>query len=240
MELGDVAVVTGAAGDIGAAICRRLAADGATVWALDRRAGQAASIQVDVTDSGAVDAAFARIEEREGRIDALVNAAGGPGGARHGLDEVSDQDWHAVTALNLDGVFHCTRAAVRAMKRAGGGSIVNISSGAGRTYSRTGVQAYAAAKAGVIGFTRQVARELGPAGIRVNCVAPGLIWAAPTRIEWERMSEAARERHLEGVALGRVGEPDDIAGPVAFFLSDDARYVTGQTISVDGGAVMLG
>ncbi|WP_157249266.1 SDR family NAD(P)-dependent oxidoreductase [Nonomuraea typhae] len=238
-----VAVVTGAAGEIGQAICGALLSRGARVWALDLREvplDGAVRRHLDVTDSRGVSQVFEEIEAVEERIDFLVNCAGGPGGPRAPVDQVSDEAWRAVVALNLDGVFYCSRAAAGAMKRAGRGAIVNISSGAGRTTSRTGVQAYAAAKAGVIGFTRQLARELGPAGIRVNCVAPGLILADPTRADWERLPRDQREEFLSGVALGRIGEAADIAGPVLFFLSEDARYVTGQTISADGGAIMLG
>ncbi|MFI6906131.1 SDR family NAD(P)-dependent oxidoreductase [Nonomuraea sp. NPDC050394] len=240
---GAVAVVTGAAGDIGRAITTALVAEGARAWALDVRepdADGAARRRVDVTDSAAVTGTFAEIEDTEGRLDFLVNCAGGPGTRRDPIDQVPDEAWRAVVALNLDGVFHCSRAAVGAMKRCGGGAIVNISSGAGRTTSRTGVQAYAAAKAGVIGLTRQLARELGPAGIRVNCVAPGLILADPTRAGWEGLPDRERRAFLDGVPLGRVGEAGDIAGPALFFLSAASRYVTGQTISADGGAIMLG
>ncbi|MFI9557550.1 SDR family NAD(P)-dependent oxidoreductase [Nonomuraea endophytica] len=238
-----VAVVTGAAGEIGQAICVALLARGTRVWALDLREvalDGAVHRRLDVTDSCGVSEVFDEIEAVEGRVDFLVNCAGGPGGPRAPIDQVSDEAWRAVVALNLDGVFHCSRAAAASMKRARKGAIVNISSGAGRTTSRTGVQAYAAAKAGVIGFTRQLARELGPDGIRVNCVAPGLILADPTRADWERLAQGQREEFLSGVALGRIGEAGDIAGPVLFFLSEEARYVTGQTISADGGAIMLG
>lgn len=247
---GRTAVVTGAAGEIGAAIAEALAERGADVWGLDLRAadseatptgaGSPRMIALDVTDSSAVDRVFAELERAAGSIDLLVNCAGGPGSVRTGIDQVTDDRWHAVTTLNLDGTFYCSRSAVASMKRSGGGSIVNLSSGAGRTHSRTGVQAYAAAKAGVIGLTRQLARELGGAGIRVNCVAPGFVCTEPTRAEWARMPERERETLLASVALGRVGVADDLVGPVLFFLSDAAGFVTGQTISVDGGTIMLG
>ena len=132
------------------------------------------------------------------------------------------------------------RQAARSMKPHKRGAIVNISSGAGRTYTRTGVQAYAAAKAGVIGLTRQIARELGPHGIRVNCIAPGLISVRATHEEIRNIPDEAMKAHLANVALGRLGKPDDLVGPVLFFLGSDAEYVTGQTISVDGGSIMLG
>jgi 3-oxoacyl-[acyl-carrier protein] reductase len=127
------------------------------------------------------------------------------------------------------------------MKRAGRGAIVNISSGAGRSYSLTGIQAYASAKAGLIGLTRQTARELGRHGIRVNSVAPGFMRTNPaTELQWEAMGAGGQARLMDSIALGRLGAPEDVARAVVFFVSDDAGYVTGQTISVDGGQWMLG
>lgn len=246
---GKVAVVTGASGDIGLAIARELAAGGATVWCVDVRPPaqgiegeeRLRYAELDITDSSAVTAFFERVRAEDGPAALVVNAAGGPGSVRTPVDEVTDEAWHRVLTLNLTGTFHCCREAVRHMKAAGiPGSIVNISSGAGRTYSRTGVQAYAAAKAGVIGLTRQLARELGPHGIRVNCVAPGLIVSDGTREEIGRLGEESLATHLGGVSLGRLGEAEDMVAPVMFFLDDAAGYVTGQTISADGGSIMLG
>ncbi|TMI99041.1 MAG: SDR family oxidoreductase, partial [Bacillati bacterium ANGP1] len=118
---------------------------------------------------------------------------------------------------------------------------VNISSGAGRSYSLTGIQAYASAKAGLIGFTRQTAVELGPSGIRVNCVAPGFVRSNPTtEKQWEAMGAEAQRQFVESIALRRLGKAEEIARAVVFFASADASYVTGQTISVDGGKWMLG
>src|SRR4029077_3570997 len=152
-----------------------------------------------------------------------------------------DDDWREIFAVNLDGAFHFTRAVAPTMKRAGRGAIVNISSGAGRSYSLTGIQAYASAKAGLIGFTRQTARELGRHGIRVNSVAPGFMRTNPaTELQWEAMGAAGQARLMDSIALGRLGVPEDVARAVLFFVSDDAAYVTGQTISVDGGQWMLG
>lgn len=249
--VGRNAVVTGARGDIGRSIAEDLARRGANVWGVDigfreqlaphpLGRGTIASVPLDVTDSAAVMAAFSQIEQHAGPMSLLVNAAGGPGKVRAPVDQVEDVDWHKVMTLNLDGLFYCCREAARSMKAAGGGAIVNVSSGAGRTYTRTGVQAYAAAKAGVIGLTRQLARELGPFGVRVNCVAPGLVAVAATREEIESISPETMSAHLANIALGRLGQPDDLVGPVLFFLGDDAGFVTGQTISVDGGSIMLG
>ena len=254
---GRVAIVTGAAHGIGRAICAELAREGALVWACDvreaeleatrgavdgvrRGAGQAAV--VDVRDAQAVGAFVARVEAAAGRIDVLVNTAGGVAGqTMRPVEEVSDTDWREIFAINLDGAFHFTRAVAPGMKRARRGAIVNISSGAGRSYSLTGIQAYASAKAGLIGFTRQTARELGRHGIRVNSVAPGFLRSNPaTELQWEAMGAAGQARLLDSIALGRLGAPEEIARAVVFFASDDAAYVTGQTISVDGGHWMLG
>jgi 3-oxoacyl-[acyl-carrier protein] reductase len=255
--LGDVAVVTGAAHGIGRAIAVELAREGASVWACDvlerelgetRRAAAERSeaavraAVVDVTDAARVAAFVAEITASEGRIDVLVNTAGGVADqTMRPLESVSDEDWRRLFAINLDGAFHFTRAVVPAMKARHRGSVVNISSGAGRSYSLTGIQAYASAKAGLIGLTRQTARELGEFGIRVNCVAPGFVRSNPaSERQWQAMGPDGQRRLLEGIALRRLGEPEDIARVVVFFASDDARYVTGQTISADGGHWMLG
>ncbi|HUM14262.1 MAG TPA: SDR family NAD(P)-dependent oxidoreductase [Candidatus Nitrosotalea sp.] len=254
---GRVAIVTGAAHGIGRAICVELAREGARVWACDVRAEPLAATRaaveavrpgggqaevVDVRDASAVSAFVGRVVEAAGRIDALVNSAGGVAGqTMRPVDEVSDAEWREIFAINLDGAFHFTRAVAPAMKRAGRGAIVNISSGAGRSFSLTGIQAYAAAKAGLIGLTRQTARELGRHGIRVNSVAPGFLRSNPaSEKQWEAMGAAGQARLLESIALGRLGAPEEIARAVLFFVSDDAAYVTGQTISVDGGQWMLG
>jgi 3-oxoacyl-[acyl-carrier protein] reductase len=254
---GQVAVVTGAAHGLGRAICAELAREGSSVWGCDvlapeleetRRAVEAVAAGecrtgiVDVRDARAVTAFVGQVEAASGRIDALVNVAGGVAGqTMRPLEEVTDEEWRVIFGINLDGAFHFTRAVAPVMKRARRGAIVNISSGAGRSYSLTGIQAYASAKAGLIGFTRQTARELGAHGIRVNSVAPGFIRSNPaSERQWEDMGESGQRRLLDSIALGRLGLPEDIARAVVFFLSDDAAYVTGQTISVDGGHWMLG
>jgi 3-oxoacyl-[acyl-carrier protein] reductase len=260
---GRTAIVTGAANGIGRAICVGLAREGAAVWGCDvleaeleetRRAVEAAGARpggaavpahaavVDVRDAEAVREFVTRAETETGRVDVLVNTAGGVAGqVMRPVEEVSDADWRVIFAVNLDGAFHFTRAVAPAMKRAGRGAIVNISSGAGRSYSLTGIQAYASAKAGLIGFTRQTARELGAHGIRVNCVAPGFVRSNPaSERQWQAMGEAGQQRLVDSIALRRIGTPEDIARAVLFFCGDDAGYVTGQTISVDGGMWMLG
>ena len=255
--LGEVAIVTGAAHGIGRAIAVELAREGASVWACDvlerelsetRRAvgeraeGPCRVAVVDVTDPRRVSELVDELVAAEGRLDVLVNCAGGVAGqTMRPVEEVSGEAWRAIFAVNLDGAFHFTRAVAPPMKARRQGSIVNISSGAGRSYSLTGIQAYASAKAGLIGFTRQTARELGEFGIRVNCVAPGFVRSNPaSERQWQAMGEAGQRRLIDSIALRRLGEPEDIARAVVFFASDDARYVTGQTISVDGGHWMLG
>ena len=227
---GKTAVVTGTAHGIGTAIAKALRDDGATVHGVDRDTA-------DLTSGGAVREFFSRT----GAVDILVNNAGGVvGQAGHPLEEVTDQDWHAVVDANLTSTFLCTRAVVPGMKERGWGRIVNISSGAGRTVSLTGIQAYASAKAGQIGFTRQMAHELGPFGITVNCIAPGFILSNPTtERQWASYGEAGQRELVAGIATRRLGQPGDIANGVLFFVSERSSWVTGQTISIDGGHALL-
>ena len=227
---GKTAVVTGTAHGIGAAIAKALRDDGATVHGVDRDTA-------DLTSGGAVREFFSRT----GAVDILVNNAGGVvGQAGHPLEEVTDQDWHAVVDANLTSTFLCTRAVVPGMKERGWGRIVNISSGAGRTVSLTGIQAYASAKAGQIGFTRQMAHELGRFGITVNCIAPGFILSNPTtERQWASYGEEGQRALVDQIAMRRLGRPEDIANGVRFFVSERSSWVTGQTISIDGGHALL-
>ena len=178
----------------------------------------------------------------ERRLDVVVNCAGGVvGQTMKPVEEVSEEAWRRIVAANLDGAFLFVRALIPQMKTHGRGRIVTISSGAGRSYSQTGIQAYAGAKAGLIGFTRQIARELGPFGITANSVAPGFVLSNPSSIkQWEAMGEAGQQAFFNALAVRRLGTPEDIAHAVLFFASEHASYVTGQTISVDGGRWMLG
>jgi len=223
---GRKALVTGTAQGIGAAIAAALQRNGASVHGVDKDS-------VDVTDRGQVDALIQRI----GPVDILVNNAGGVvGQVGRPLEEVSDDDWQAVVDANLKSTFVCTRAVAPGMKTAGYGRIVNISSGAGRSVSLTGIQAYASAKAGQIGFTRQTAHELGPFGITVNSIAPGFVLSNPTSIrQWESYGEEGQSAILGKIATRRLGEPEDIANGVLFFVAEEASWVTGQVISIDGG-----
>jgi 3-oxoacyl-[acyl-carrier protein] reductase len=228
-ENGKVALVTGAAHGIGAAIVDGLREDGLTVHGVDLDT-------VDVTSSAQV----AELVGRLCRVDVLVNNAGGVRGqVGRPLEEVSDDDWSAVVDANLTGSFICTRAVVPGMKDAGFGRIVNISSGAGRSVSLTGIQSYTSAKAGLIGFTRQMAHELGPFGITVNCVAPGFTLSNPTtRRQWESYGPEGQRALVQSIPMRRLGQPADIAWGVRFFTSERSSWVTGQVISVDGGRLL--
>jgi 3-oxoacyl-[acyl-carrier protein] reductase len=227
---GRVAVVTGTAHGIGSAIADLLEADGVRVHRVDKDTA-------DLTDSAAVGAFFADV----GDVDILVNNAGGVvGQTNHPIEEITDDAWSAVVAANLTSTFLCTRAVAAGMKRRGWGRIVNISSGAGRSVSLTGIQAYASSKAGQIGFTRQMAHELGPFGITVNCIAPGFVLSNPSTVkQWESYGEEGQAALVEGIAVRRLGRADDIANGVRFFVSEDSSWVTGQTISIDGGHALF-
>lgn len=227
---GRVAVVTGTAHGIGAEIARSLADRGATVHGVDKA-------DVDVTDSAQVEAFIGGI----GPVDILVNNAGGVvGQVGVPVEDVSDSDWHAVVEANLTSTFLCTRAVVPHMKEAGYGRIVNISSKAGLRVSLAGIQAYTSAKAGQIAFTRHMAYELGPFGITVNCVAPGFVLSNPTtERQWASYGEAGQRALLERIATRRLGQPEDIANGVLFFVAEASSWTTGQVISIDGGNSLI-
>lgn len=244
---GSTAIVTGAAHGFGRAIARAFAERGARVIACDvNEIGlreTAALLEppsrtaaLDVSDQSAVQSLVAEVEA-EGGADILVNNAGGVlGQVGRPLEEVSPADWQAIIAVNLTGAFLMAQAAAPGMKARRYGRIVNISSGAGLGISLTGIQAYASAKAGQIGLTRQLAHELGPWGITVNNVAPGFVRSNPTtERQWEAMGEAGQERLIQSIALKRLGTPEDIAHAVLFFASKYASWISGQVISVDGG-----
>lgn len=238
-----VAIVTGASRGIGAAIAMRLAAEGAAVvvnyagredaaaevvTTIEAAGGRAVALKADVTDSAAclelVDATIGKF----GALDVLVNNAGIN---RDGLlVRMTDSEWQSVIDTDLSGAFYMTRAATRRMLKARSGSIVNISSVVGIT-GNAGQTNYAAAKAGLIGMTKAVARELAIRSIRVNAVAPGFIETDMTGA----LPESAREAALQSIAMGRFGAGEDIAAAVAFLASDEASYITGQVLAVDGG-----
>lgn len=221
-----VAVVTGAGHGIGKAIADSLQIAGYSVHGVDKD-------QVDLANSEEVNEYFAAL----GPVDILVNNAGGVAGqVNKALEDVSDADWQAIYDANVQTMFYCTRAVVTAMKANRWGRIVNISSGAGRSVSLTGIQAYASAKAAQISFTRQMAYELGPHNITVNCIAPGFILSNPSSIaQWESYGQEGQTKIIAGIATRRLGLPEDIANGVRFFLSEESSWVTGQCISIDGG-----
>jgi 3-oxoacyl-[acyl-carrier protein] reductase len=251
---GKVALVTGAGHGFGRAIAVRLAQHGARVWACDvdveglaetelqcREVGDGEACRLDVTDEAAVTACVAALTAEAGRLDILVNNAGGVlGQVGRPLEAVTAEAWHAIFRVNLDGAFYLARAVAPVMKAQRSGRIINISSGAGRSISLTGIQAYASAKAGQIGLTRQLAHELGPYGITVNNIAPGFVLSNPTtQKQWESYGPEGQQALVEGLALKRLGSADDIAHGVLFFASDYAGWCTGQVLSIDGGSALF-
>lgn len=245
---GQVVAVTGAAIGFGRAIARSFAARGARVHATDIDAAAltetalGTGIQtavVDLTDRAAAAAWVAQVERDAGEpIAILVNNAGGMMGQHHRpIEDVPDTDWDAIMALNVDAAFATVRAAAPGMKRARRGRIINISSGAAFRPSRTRIQAYCTAKHAVLGLTRQLAMELGPWGITVNSVAPGLVLTdADKRGGWDALGPERQAATLSGIALGRLGEAQDIADATMFFASDLAKFISGQILPVNGGS----
>lgn len=245
------AIVTGAAHGFGRAIALNFAALGARVIACDviadelEETARLAKVQqapihtcvLDVTNRAAVQAIVDEALKTRGRIDILVNNAGGVvGQVGQPIESVSDADWRAIFAVNLDGAFYCSQAVAPAMKAAHYGRIINISSGAGLGISLTGIQAYASAKAGQIGLTRQLAHELGPWSITVNSIAPGFVRSNPaSEKQWHAYGEEGQRRLIDSVALKCLGSPQDVANGVLFLASEHAGWITGQTLSIDGG-----
>ena len=246
-------LVTGGGGGIGSALCHRFAAEGARVAVLDRAhdaaakvadeidstAGTALAVACDITDRDAVDAAVAQVTEQFGPIDVLVNNAGWDLFVPF-LDTVPD-DWARLIDINLVGALNMHHAILPRMVERGSGRVVNISSDAARVGS-SGEAVYAACKAGLIAFSKTLAREHSRHGITLNVVCPGPTDTAllATVTDTAANPEKLREAFRRAIPLGRLGEPDDLAGAVLFFASSDAAYVTGQVLSVSGGLTMAG
>ncbi len=240
---GQVAIVTGASRGIGAAIARDLAAAGAHVVVgyqsqraqadavvadIVTRGGSAETSQFDVASFSEVDAAVRAVVARLGKVDVLVNNAGVSADGL--IVRITDDQWQRVLDVNLKGVFNCTKAVARPMMRARSGRIINLSSVVGVT-GNTGQAAYAAAKAGIIGFTKSTARELASRGITANVVAPGFIETDMT----ETLDAGARDMYRAMIPLGRLGRGEDVAAAVTFLAGPGASYVTGQVIHINGG-----
>jgi 3-oxoacyl-[acyl-carrier protein] reductase len=226
---GRVALVTGAARGIGARIAERFAEQGAAVYGAD--IDGTVALHVDVTDRAALHAAVERIVRERGGIDVLVNNAGllatGP------FDQTGGEAWDRLVAVNLTGVFNCVQAAVPAMRGRAGASIINIASvSAEKGGGAMGNVWYGATKAAVVAMTMGLGRELGPEGIRVNAIAPGMM---ETEMVRGHLTPALREQLLARFPLGRFAEPDDVARLALFLASDAASFITGETITVDGG-----
>lgn len=236
-----VVAISGIASGFGRAIAATFIAARSVVHGCDKdEAGLAAAaadgarvMRIDLRDRAAARGWIAAI----GGIDILINNAGGVlGQSGRPFEEVADGDWNAVIDVNLNAAAALSQAVIPAMAAAGKGAIVNIASGAALRASMTGVQAYCAAKHGLLGLTRQLADELGPRGIRVNAVAPGLVLTnAAATAQWDAYGAAGQDAVLERIALRRLGTPMDIARAVLFLASDDAAFITGQILSVDGG-----
>lgn len=253
---GQVAVVTGTGHGLGQAIAAMLAAEGARVYGADLDPAELAETKRLITERGGIfvprvldvrdsqawrDWIHEIVAAQDSRVDILVNNAGGVvGQVHHPIEEVDDADWAAVMETNLGGAFRGIRAVAPHMKARGYGRIVNITSGAGRSWSLTGIQAYTSTKAGEIGLTRQMAFELGPHGITVNAIAPGFIRSNPaTERQWIAMGSDEQARLIAGTPRRRLGTPTDIAWAVRFFVHPQTDFVTGQTLSVDGGHQMF-
>ena len=244
---GKIALVTGSSSGIGAAIAKELATGGArvalnyrgnqagadaTAAAIRDAGGECASFQADVSSFDEATELVKVVEKELGRVNILVNNAGTTRDAL--LMSMKEEGWRTVIGTNLDSIFHVTRATLRGMIRQRWGRIVNISSIVGLA-GQAGQTNYAASKAGMIGLSKSLAREVGSRGITVNVVAPGFVPTALTDV----MSDEQKENTIAQTPLGRFGDPEDIAWAVAFLASERAGFITGQVLSVDGGLVMM-
>jgi NAD(P)-dependent dehydrogenase (short-subunit alcohol dehydrogenase family) len=252
---GRTAIVTGGLRGIGWAVARGFADRGAKVSIIDRDPADAQQvttaqneieaagaallyIQADVTSEAEVRSLVARVIDRFGAVDALVNNVG-VGAPPKPIEQVSVDEWTKVVNQNILSAFLCSREVAPHMKRQRRGTIVNMSSQAGRSKSEIGNLPYACAKAGVLGFTRQLANELAPFGVRVNAVAPGLTLSERVEVRLSAMEEPQRKEFSAAVPLGRLGEPREIADAILFLSTDASSYVTGATLDVNGGRFMM-
>jgi p-cumic alcohol dehydrogenase len=245
---GKVVLITGAARGLGLEYARSLGQAGAHIVAGDitdctdaaRAAGNDAfAVPLDVTDVAACDSMAERAMEKFGRIDGLINNAALYGSLRGGrFNQIAEADWDAAMAVNVKGIWNCCKAVVPAMRQSGGGSIVNIASLAA-TYGMAFALHYTTSKAAVIGLTRGLARELGRDNIRVNAVAPSAVITEGTAEFFGDKLDRGLEVIRAGQSIQRTLEPADLAGTIAWLIGDGSRFVTGQTIAVDGGTVML-
>jgi 2-hydroxycyclohexanecarboxyl-CoA dehydrogenase len=243
-----VALVTGGGSGIGRGISLRLGQGGVAVAVLDinrdgarqtreqiaAAGGRAVVVTADVADAAAVRRAVDEVHAALGPVHILVNVAGI--GAFAPLLEIRQEDWERMIAVHLTGTFNCTRAIVPDMVAAGWGRIVNMASVAGLNGGGPGLSHYAAAKGGIVAFTKAIAQELGPSGITANCIAPGLIDTPMVR--GAMVSDEIRKRAIDGAPVRRIGAPDDIAAACAYLIADDASFLTGQVISPNGGRYM--
>lgn len=253
MLTGKVALVTGAAGGLGRVFCRTLAQAGADIAAADlSRAGveevaeeirslgrRALPLAMDVRSKEAVQAGVAEAEEALGGVDILVNNAGGSLYTPKAADEIQEADWDLVLDVNLKGAFLCCQAVLPVMRRRGGGRIINVSSIGGRTASIVTGVPYAAAKAGLIGLTRRLAKEVGKDQINVNAIAPGTVLSGDRMVAlWNELSRQEQERTLADVPLGRLSTAEEQADVVLFLAGPASRYITGAVLDVNGGRFM--
>lgn len=256
MRLRDrVAIVTGAAAGLGATYAHAIAREGGRVVVVDVADGagtaraiqalgrSALAVQADLTDEEQVQQMVAQVVDEYGRIDILVNNAGGAGQrpASADIDKIDRDHWDEIMAINLTSTMLCMKHVTPHMQRQGSGKIVNVSSRAARGTAWFGqvTPEYIAAKIGVIGLTRQVAKELGPHGITINCLVPSFTISGPAlQAAWENMTDEERSRMIEATPLRRLPDPAELASVVVFLVSDESSYVTGACLDVNGGSLM--